>query len=84
MGAFSWVDPVVLLVSALLTADYLLPVTTHGFFPGADYNYGNVKELESSLWMLVPMPFMTTEVVVFGMFSASLIHFIETITSAVM
>ena len=33
-GAFRYVGPVVLLVSALLTAGYLLPVTLRGFFPG--------------------------------------------------
>lgn len=84
VGAFSWIGPVVLLISALLTAGYLLPVTIHGFFPGADYDYGNVKKLEPSLWMLVPMLLMTAGAVVFGMFPAPLIHFIETIASAVM
>ena len=84
VGAFSWIGPVVLLISALLTAGYLLPVTIHGFFPGADYDYGNVKELEPSLWMLVPMLLMTAGAVAFGMFPAPLIHFIETIASAVM
>jgi multicomponent Na+:H+ antiporter subunit D len=33
---FSWLGPVVLLVSALLTAGYLLPVTMKGFFPGRE------------------------------------------------
>lgn len=35
IGVYSWLGPVVLLVSALLTAGYLLPVTMKGFFPGA-------------------------------------------------
>ena len=34
VGIFGWLGPVVLLVSALLTAGYLLPVTMKGFFPG--------------------------------------------------
>ncbi len=84
VGAFSWIGPAVLLISALLTAGYLLPVTIHGFFPGADYDYGNAKKLEPSLWMLVPMLLMTAGAVVFGMFPAPLIHFIETIAAAVM
>lgn len=33
-GIFAWLGPVVLLVSALLTAGYLLPVALRGFFPG--------------------------------------------------
>ena len=39
VGIFSWAGPAVLLVSALLTAGYLLPVTANGFFPGVFYNY---------------------------------------------
>lgn len=34
LGVFTWLAPVVLLVSALLTAGYLLPITIRGFFPG--------------------------------------------------
>lgn len=34
-GIFAWLGPVVLLVSALLTAGYLLPAAMKGFFPGA-------------------------------------------------
>ena len=33
-GVFAWLGPVVLLISALLTAGYLLPVAMKGFFPG--------------------------------------------------
>ena len=35
-GVWTWLGPAVLLVSALLTAGYLLPLTIQGFFPGAD------------------------------------------------
>lgn len=31
---FCWLGPVILLISALLTAGYLLPLTIQGFFPG--------------------------------------------------
>lgn len=34
---FSWLGPVVLLVSALLTAGYLLPISINGFLPGKDF-----------------------------------------------
>lgn len=54
VGVFSWFGPVVLLVSALLTAGYLLPVTIHGFFPGADYHYGIIKSPASGT--LTPEP----------------------------
>ena len=84
VGVFSWLGPVVLLISALLTAGYLLPVTIHGFFPGADYDYSAAVKKEPSWWMLVPMLLMTAGAVLFGMFPAPLLHFIETIAAAVM
>lgn len=42
-GIFSWLGPVVLLVSALLTAGYLLPIAIKGFFPGEDYKYQDIE-----------------------------------------
>lgn len=36
VGVFSYLGPVVLLISALLTAGYLLPITMNGFFPGKE------------------------------------------------
>ena len=39
-GVFSWLGPVVLLVSALLTAGYLLPIAMKGFFPGSEHLQG--------------------------------------------
>lgn len=37
IGVFRWLGPVVLLVSALLTAGYLLPISLKGFLPGKDW-----------------------------------------------
>ncbi len=34
VGVFAYIGPAVLLISALLTAGYLLPLTIQGFFPG--------------------------------------------------
>ncbi len=36
-GFIEWLGPVVLLVSALLTAGYLFPISMNGFFPGKEY-----------------------------------------------
>ena len=36
LPVYAWLAPTVLLVSALLTAGYLLPVVVRGFFPGRD------------------------------------------------
>ena len=78
-AVFSWLAPVVLLVSALLTAGYLLPITINGFFPGEDYDYSAVKNIEPGLGMTVPMVVLTIGAVVLGMFPMGLIDFINEI-----
>lgn len=63
---FAWVGPAVLLVSALLTAGYLLPLTIQGFFPGADYDYNALKKKEPSLLMNLPIVLLTALSVIIG------------------
>ncbi len=65
---FSWLGPVILLVSAFLTAGYLLPLTIHGFFPGADYDYKDFKKQEPSLFMTLPILILTVLSVLIGLF----------------
>ena len=43
LGAFSVLAPVLLLVSALLTAGYLFPIMINGFFPGEEYQAVDVE-----------------------------------------
>lgn len=68
LSVFRWLGPVVLLVSALLTAGYLLPLTLHGFLPGADYDYSRLEKQEPSPWMTVPILFLTILSVLIGLF----------------
>ena len=51
----SWLGPVILLISALLTAGYLLPVVIRGFFPGEGFDYNSLQKKEPNFWMLVPV-----------------------------
>ena len=73
-GAFTWLGPVVLLVSALLTAGYLLPIVIHGFFPGADYDYGSLKKREPSLLMTIPVALLAAGALVLGMFPGVVVN----------
>lgn len=59
----SYVGPIVLLVSALLTAGYLFSITIDAFFKEGDHQ---VKE--AGLWMLVPMMICCGLVVLGGVF----------------
>ncbi len=42
-GVFAVLPPVILIISALLTAGYLFPVVIDGFFPGRDFVQDQVK-----------------------------------------
>lgn len=77
MHVFSWLGPVVLLVSALLTAGYLLPVTIHGFFPGEDYDYGKLEKKEPSPFMTVPILVLTVLSVAIGLLPGGLLDYLQ-------
>lgn len=88
-GAFTWIGPVVLLISALLTAGYLLPLTINGFFPGADFDGNEIRERklagkEPSLLMLGPVIILTAGALLFGCFPGPLLSMIETIAASVL
>ncbi len=84
LGVFSWLGPVVLLVSALLTAGYLLPISINGFLPGADYDYKSVRKKEPAPIMVVPIIILAAIAVLLGVFPNPLIGIIEEIVAAVM
>lgn len=74
---FQFLGPVILLISALLTAGYLLPVTIKGFFPGEAYDYENTEKSEADGLMLVPMVILTALSVLIGLFPNELIGYIN-------
>ena len=67
---FSVLGPVILLISALLTAGYLLELTFIGFFPGADY--GDEPKCEPKSLMLIPIVALTLCSVLMGLFPGTL------------
>ncbi|MDE7247336.1 MAG: proton-conducting membrane transporter [Lachnospiraceae bacterium] len=76
--------PVILLVSALLTAGYLLPVTIQGFFPGADYDYSKLQKREPAKLMTIPILIMTILSVLIGLFPNPVTDYLTAIVSAVL
>lgn len=68
IGIFRYIGPIVLLISALLTAGYLLPLTIRGFFPGADFDYKTLQKREPARLMTIPILFMTILSVIIGLF----------------
>lgn len=86
LAVFSWLGPVVLLVSALLTAAYLLPVSIDGFFPG------HVQGEATAVWercevrwsMLAPLLVLTVLTVVLGLCPSLVEGAISAIAAAVL
>ena len=73
VAVFSWLGPVVLLVSALLTGGYLLPIAINGFFPGHAGGHGHgheehaaVESCEVNKTMLIPMIILAVLLFVLG------------------
>ncbi len=67
IGVFSWLGPVVLLISALLTAGYLLPICVNAFFPGKVMEDTKSIEVKGRmLWTVVVLAGLT---VLFGVWA---------------
>ena len=67
-----------LLVSALLTAIYMLSIVVRAFFPPADFDEDKVKEFSDTGWkMLVPLGVFAVAIVALGLFSSPLVKFFE-------
>lgn len=71
---FARIGVVVLLISALLTAGYLLPVSVNGFLPGADYDYHTCEKKEPSAWMTIPILILTVLSLIIGLFPGGMIQ----------
>jgi multicomponent Na+:H+ antiporter subunit D len=79
----SWLGPVILLISALLTAAYLLPITIRGFFPGEDYNYSALVKKEPNAWMLLPL-ILLAALAAFTIFPQPFLAMVENVTASLM
>ena len=75
LSVFSWLIPVVLLISAILTAGYLIPITLNGFFVGEEkYEKNEAKPL-----MYIPMLILAILIIVIGIFNQPLLDIISNI-----
>lgn len=75
-----WIGPVILLISALLTAGYLLSISIQSFF-GAG---GNTDYKEPEKIMLIPIFILASLTLLLGLYPTPLITFISSITAALM
>lgn len=83
LGALAVVGVTVLMVSALLTAGYLLSIVVDGFFPGNDFNYEVLEKKEPNYLMTMPLVILTVSVVLLGVFPVYLETFINSISGVI-
>ena len=67
-GTLGLVGVAVLMVSALLTAGYLLPIVTNAFFPGHDFRREDVAKQQDTPLMRLTLYPVAAGVVVLGLF----------------
>ena len=97
-GFFSWLGPVILLLSALLTAGYLLPISISGFFPGSEANQDREANLghemplnrnaepekkEANALITAPLVVLVVLAVLIGIYPGILISFISKTIGAI-
>ncbi|MBR4360368.1 MAG: proton-conducting membrane transporter [Clostridia bacterium] len=78
----SWIGPTVLLISAVLTAAYLLTVVIKGCFPGESVTIG--PRCEAGWRMLVPMGIYAALIVGMGICSGGIIQYLEQLARTLM
>ncbi|MBQ8799780.1 MAG: proton-conducting membrane transporter [Lachnospiraceae bacterium] len=84
VGAFSYIGPAVLLVSALLTAGYLLSITADGFFPGKNFTVATPEPREAQVSMLIPCVIFAVTTVGLGVFASPLYTFVTNLAAGLL
>ena len=65
-----------------MTAGYLLPIVTRGFFPGRDFDYAGLQKKEPTRYMTVPLMILAALAVLLGIFPGPLTEFIGGVSAA--
>ena len=83
MGIVGVVGVVMLMVSALLTAGYLMSIVMKAFFPGKDFDYVSLKSKEPNYLMTVPLVLLAVAVVGMGIMPTPLLDVIGGISGMI-
>lgn len=71
-----------LLISALLTAIYMLTIVVRAFFPGKDFDDYSIKEFKDPNWkMLLPLFVFVFFIIAFGLYSQPLTDFFRDVAA---
>lgn len=84
LAGLSWIGPLALLISALLTAGYLLPISIRGFLQAPEDESALDQYKEPSPLMLVPIVILAALTLALGLFPVPLIDFIGALATVLM
>lgn len=83
-NTLSYVGIGALLVSALLTAIYMLTIVVRAFFPVEGFDYSKLDGYKDPNWkMILPLTVFIIAVVIFGVYSSPIVSFFEQIASTI-
>lgn len=78
----AWVGMGALLVSALLTAIYMLTISVRAFFPGKEFDYDTIPDVRDPGWrMLLPLVIFVAVIVLFGLHSQPFVEYLQSVAS---
>ncbi len=84
IAGFSWAGPVVLLLSALLTAGYLFSIAVDAFLPGKEYDKVVSEKCEAGWNMKLPMIILAAAALLLGVFSTGIIEYLSQLAAGLM
>lgn len=71
-----------LLISALLTAIYMLTISMRAFFPSVESETGDMEEYKDPNWMmLLPLGIFAVVIVGFGLYSGPIMNFFTNVAN---
>jgi multicomponent Na+:H+ antiporter subunit D len=74
-----------LLLSALLTAIYMLNVVIRGFFPKAEFDYNTISEIKDPTWkMCFPLVVCAGIIIFLGLGSTPFVTFFENVATGLL
>lgn len=85
MNVMAYVGVGALLVSALLTAIYMMTIVVRAFFPGKDFDYSTTSMYKDPNWkMTLPLCIFIVFVCIFGVYSGPLVQFFMNIANGLL
>lgn len=83
-GPLGLIGAAVLMLSALLTAGYLLSMVSDAFFPGNDYDKGEDMSIHLTLNMRLPIVILSAGAVLAGVFAGPLVRYLSNFAASLM